>query len=1018
MIKVTTLSKAAVLMFISLLLPCVSHAQDFMLKSGDKVTTDDGIYIVSGNNLITNPEFNDGLSGWMGGDGNTLSTDNFEIEPTGGPDGSACLHRTADGGGSSTNKTIRTGWPLTVGKTYVFSCWATRGSSVDGNARYSQVSQSSVQTTYDNSKWLANVNYVAGKWSQTEVVFTATDPYLVINFAWLSATTRFDCFFLGEVTKSNEVTTTKLENAITDAQNLLSSTTEGNQRGQYPTAAREVLQAAITTAQASLKATTQDEINAAEQTLQTAMSTYRNAVVKPFKVGVGYTLTNVAAGISLTTGSGTVQIATSNPADSTQVFYFVPAPEGAKASGYNLRDANGTYIYRSGSWDTKSSTSTDLTAANAIFNIVDYGSYVQIRNEGSGSVLGVDNKSNGSAVYSNKNGQSANNNWIIVRHSPTALLEQAISEAKKLLDATEVGNDYWQVPQSAADALRQAVSDAQSAMTAITTFEEGQEAVAALDSAVAKFNGSFNPVPEFDASTQYVITHYSGNVLTATVSGNASITSKAANGASDNQLMMFEKVNYQNLNNVYRIRSVSDATCLTRVGTWDTEWMKADTVAQYVQIKHLEGHYLGIEFVTTQTYLGADGTTSGSLLYSDKSGQGNTGAYWTIAQNITVNLDRNAFNAALDSANTIVNKMVAGYKKGQYFQKDIDEFKTVIATAKSNAAKASSQQELDSITEKLLTEIADYVKKAHSENLINKTDLTAAIDKADNLLKNAVAGDCDGQYPQTAIDALTKADAEAKNVLVDDNATQTVIDSVCKNLIAATSTFANACVKIQYDVLRAEITEAQQKLTETKNFIGDGPGKYPQSAYDALQDAITYAQQIIKDNKCNQDSVNRAAESLKKSIEEFGKSLVPNDYTELQALVDEAKKLLDEAAGSGATNEAIADLQASYDKNCKALTSTDQDEIDKATKILSRDIRIYLNDLASGVTAVALNHLAINVHNGQLNIDNLSAGARVSVYSLNGTLVSRQIPCTVSNGVYTILVWAKGKTVVQKIMVK
>ena len=36
---------------------------DYVPQVGDKITTEEGVYIVSGANLVTNGDFNDGLSG-------------------------------------------------------------------------------------------------------------------------------------------------------------------------------------------------------------------------------------------------------------------------------------------------------------------------------------------------------------------------------------------------------------------------------------------------------------------------------------------------------------------------------------------------------------------------------------------------------------------------------------------------------------------------------------------------------------------------------------------------------------------------------------------------------------------------------------------------------------------------------------------------------------------------------------------------------------------------------------------
>ena len=316
-----------------------ASAQDgYVPQVGDKITTDDGVYLVKGENLIQNPFFDEGFNYWKAGDNNDLSESNFQIVEDGGPDGSPCL-KALGSAGSGNAKSIKKGWAVEVGKTYLFSCWAYR-SQLDNNAQYSRLYSSDSET--GTNQEIAKIQYKAGAWNQTEYVFTAERPYLVGNFGWLNSVTMFDSFFLGEVTVSDELATAKLEEAIANAQNTLDTTEEGNEKGQYTTEVRTTLSNAIAAAQNVLAtATTQDEINAAVTVLNAAVAKYKSDVNPPFELGVGYVFTNVAAGINLSTADGTVRIKDSDPGDAKQEFYFEKAPEGSAAEGYNIHDKEG-----------------------------------------------------------------------------------------------------------------------------------------------------------------------------------------------------------------------------------------------------------------------------------------------------------------------------------------------------------------------------------------------------------------------------------------------------------------------------------------------------------------------------------------------------------------------------------------------------------------------------------------------------------------------------------------------------
>ena len=93
------------------------------LKTGDtfEYTNADGVlktYTVVGENLITNPSFDEGTTGWTGGGGGALG--NTEVNYSGGVDDGAYIRPTSSSG-KGDNNSIGTAWDVEVGKTYVFS---------------------------------------------------------------------------------------------------------------------------------------------------------------------------------------------------------------------------------------------------------------------------------------------------------------------------------------------------------------------------------------------------------------------------------------------------------------------------------------------------------------------------------------------------------------------------------------------------------------------------------------------------------------------------------------------------------------------------------------------------------------------------------------------------------------------------------------------------------------------------------------------------------------------------------
>lgn len=1194
----------------AILLPQHTTAQNVIPQKGDKITTEDGIYIVSGDNLIPNPSFDDGFTGWLAADGNEVTEDNFTLETTGGADGGAYIHALSSAGSSSA-KSILTGWQVETGKTYLFSVWGNRPST-DGNMQWSLIFNSETLTGRDTE--LGKVKYEANKWVQTEIVFTAEHPLLIANFAWLNQAS-FDAFFLGELTLSDELATAALEAAIADGKYQLDNTVEGNERGQYSTEVRATLQTAIDVAEGVLtSATTQAQINEATATLKTAIATYLASANAPYKVGTKYNIVH-NSGYLMTTTGGTVKVVSEDVDDEGQVFTFVPAPAEAAAVGFNLKSENGYFVQRSGSWDTKASESVDLTAANAIFQVVDQGTYIQLKNMGSGSVLGTDSNNDGSTVYSNKNGtdaryrwtlkefipkdqrddeynflqlltkaekllsdvsastigtdlfmtsreaydtyaaavaaaqavtsgykeaaetlqeamdafnanryvmpdstskfiitqraggnriaysedqslatvrtpseediqqftfaqvaatgnfalknigaakflaksgssnwdtswadddsdllaqwiiarqsdgtytlqnasgkgylgsdattdgallycdkssSAANSRWYIEEFTPTASLKKMIAMAKDLADNTPVGSAYYEVPQSAMDALKIAIADAEEALKTITTFEQGTIEAEKLEDAILNFQDSFNPMPPFEEGVTYTIAHYGGALMTAAETGNATLTSLAEEGATEMQLFTFEPVGGATM--TYYIKSVALDTYFARTGDWHTLWQADKDAATQVEIVQLDGKWLGLCFVENGKFAGTDGTTSGQLVYSDKAGKGNTLSYWFIDSYVTVILDRAAFNAALEAANTLLSEMTPGYLTGEYFEEDIAAFRQVVNAARSAASKAKDQETLDDITQQLLADTETARAKAHDKDYMNHSELTAAIQAATTATNAAVAGDCNGQYPADAILAYKQAlaDAEAVNNKPDSQLTQAEIDAATLALKEAAATFNAARVVINLSDLKAAIAAAQKVLSDAQGERGDGPGKFPESAFLDLQQVVTESQTMVSENKVNQTAVDDQTKVLLDATATFQSSRIPNDYSVLQALVDEATQLIADAVAGKIPymQEDLDELKASLEKNAAALESTDQAVIDRAVKLLRRDIALF-KGLSDGIDDLA------------------GDSAVIKIYDLAGRTVTTPRR-HLTRGTYIMKVIAGDKKITRKIMV-
>lgn len=920
------------------------HGQTFTYNIGDKVTTDDGIYIVKGTNLITNPSFDDGTTGWYDGTNAPLSDSYFDVPQEGGADGGAYL-KSLSSAGSGSAQSIKTGWQISPNKTYLFSCWAKRP-SIDGNAQYSRVFLSTSATATTTQVY--TINYApAGGWVHNEYVFDSGEyTYLVANLGWLNSPTCLDCFSLVELEPSGEIATQKLEDEIAAANALLASTEEGTEKGQYTAEVRQALKDAIAKAEGVLaSATSQTEINDAVAALKDAENVYKNNANPPFKVGAKYSIVH-SSGYYLTTGGdgGTVKIVDGDFSDNSQIFTFTPAPDGAVAAGYNLADQEHVYVYRSGSWDTKASSTQDLTVANAIFQVVDMGDYVQLKNMGSGSVLGTDANTSGSAVYSNKNGTDGKYRWTLVEFSVDGIIEPVIKKAKDVIAAAEVGPDFGQVPQSAVDELLAAIAKAE-ADKETATMETAGGIASTLQKAIDKFNASFNALTEFDTDLTYYIQHYGGCVLTATASGNATITTLGEEEKpSDPQKMILESAGEPL---TYYIKSMSDGTYLSVSVTgnaYDTEWVADKTNNSKFRLDVLGGKYIGLYCVGKGMYFGTDGIANGEKVYSDKGAA--TYSYWTIQT--FQDLDRTSFNAAYKACDEFYQSMEAGYKIGMYLPEIVEEYAQLMAQYKSRSLKAETQEELEAIVLEFLTTIDTYKAMVNTQDYNDYRALNTAITTAQRTLGTAVAGDANGQYPKEYIDAYQKALDDALPLLNNDDATQEQIDAAVEALNAAAAELAAQKVVINFATLNSTISDAQKTLSDNEKYKGDGPGTYPTASFDALQKAINEAKTYQNSTTANQAAVDAAAAALAEAVKTFLDSWIDIDRSELVALL-EALKALD------LTGLADDDLEIyAYDIEVgeKAMTSNEQADIDRAVKILSRDYK-YLTQVITAISDIA-----------------------------------------------------------------
>ncbi|MCD8301458.1 MAG: hypothetical protein LUC44_00395 [Prevotellaceae bacterium] len=198
-------------------------------------------YRVIGQNLVTNPSFEYGFTGWTkASDYSTTISDGFELKNQDAADGDYYLVGTSTSSNSGTAGTsgtssLGTKWAIEGGKTYFFS-YETKALTSDFGTDTSAFQTTSVTGTDENQDATSTnlldpaISAISTDWTQLQTVFTAasTDEYLQIDCRWLKSRWGFDNFVLYEVELLEEDNEDVTSQYITNADCSISDTKDSD----------------------------------------------------------------------------------------------------------------------------------------------------------------------------------------------------------------------------------------------------------------------------------------------------------------------------------------------------------------------------------------------------------------------------------------------------------------------------------------------------------------------------------------------------------------------------------------------------------------------------------------------------------------------------------------------------------------------------------------------------------------------------------------------------------------------
>lgn len=181
------------------LFACTMAAQ--AQNAGDYVYTDDGRYkITSGENLLSNGDFSQGLDGWLTDGGTPVNTDTFYVDK-GGPDGGDCLFVNMKDNGPGTGSSLWRSVPVQAGTTY-YIAYSVQGYepttttvSVGENVKNYQNIFFNTDGSITPSVDIAYSQQYAYDWVTMSYAYTPQeDGYIVFYFFAPYVYTRFDDF--------------------------------------------------------------------------------------------------------------------------------------------------------------------------------------------------------------------------------------------------------------------------------------------------------------------------------------------------------------------------------------------------------------------------------------------------------------------------------------------------------------------------------------------------------------------------------------------------------------------------------------------------------------------------------------------------------------------------------------------------------------------------------------------------------------------------------------------------------
>ncbi len=230
-----------------------------------------------------------------------------------------------------------------------------------------------------------------------------------------------------------------------------------------------------------------------------------------------------------------------------------------------------------------------------------------------------------------------------------------------------------------------------------------------------------------------------------------------------------------------------------------------------------------------------------------------------------ISIDRTDLDAAIISAQDLIDHSVPGLAHGQFPQSAVDRLQSAIDAATNTQ---SNEQASQSAINRAQDTLEDAIERFEArEIVIELQHLGDAVSNANQTLSEAVVGKSTGQYEQEDKDTFAAAITVAEAIFADPLSTQDDVDDAVKDLNNAKAAFEATTINVDFEPLQ-EVVEAADEIYDTA-VSGDFAHHYAQEDLEAYETAINAAKEVLNNEMSTQVEVDDATVALTTATDAF-----------------------------------------------------------------------------------------------------------------------------------------------------